>query len=69
MTFRMKGDFARLPRLWRYVYFTISSMKLTSFSAWVADGEPNPFVKRRPRPKVTTRPEIADIFEEHFPMR
>ena len=56
-------------RLFRYVYFLISSFSLKSMDQWSRDGEPNPFVQSRPRSRQTHQQEIMDIFEDTLRQR
>lgn len=51
-------------RFFRYVYFLISSFSLKSMDQWSREGEPNPFVRTRPRSRQTHQQEIIDIFED-----
>ena len=55
---------ARQNRVFRYVYYLISSCQYKSYSAWLAEGEPNPFVKPDFEERQTYRLEIQDIFDD-----
>lgn len=48
----------------RYVYFLVTSFKMTSFRGWKKAGEPNPFVEKTYRHTVTERVEFTDIFDD-----
>jgi hypothetical protein len=52
------------PRLYRYVFYLLSSFRPVALSKWSDEGEPNPFVPVTRRVKVTHRTEIQDIFED-----
>lgn len=49
---------------YRYIYFLITSFRLTRYSSWKRRGEPNPFVPVVARQRHTHRQEILDIFED-----
>ena len=52
-------------RLFRYVYFLISGFQFVSYKSWIKRGEPNPFVTKCYRNRVTHRSEFSDIFEDY----
>ena len=60
-----KETLAKRSRLFRYLHFLISSVSLKSFSAWKAEGEPNPFVSPTYRHKGTRQVEFLDIFGDY----
>ena len=60
-----KETLAKRSRLFRYVHFLVSSVRFTSYSAWKASGEPNPFVTPTYRHKGTHQVEFLDIFKEY----
>ena len=59
-----RNGLGRSPRLFRYLYFLLSSFRLISFGQWKAKGEPNPFVPpKAPQRRHTSQQEILDIFQ------
>lgn len=57
------------PQWYRYVFYLLSSLRPVSPSAWRREGEPNPFVPRDLRPRMTHQQEIRDIFEDSLGRR
>lgn len=55
-----------MPDAYRYLYFVMSTLKFLSYAEWKAEGEPNPFLRDRPRLKTrTNQQEMIDIFKDH----
>lgn len=48
----------------RYLYYTITGVRLKSFRSWRDAGEPNPFVGKSYRSRQTHREEFLDIFDD-----
>jgi hypothetical protein len=70
MMFSIKSDaLEECSRVCRYIYFLVSGCRFKSLSKWSDEGEPNPFVRRAPRMRVTSRQEIRDIFEDSLGRR
>ena len=63
------SDLAARPKVFRYLYYVLSSFQLKSFRSWRKEGEPNPFVKKTYRRKVTDRVEFVDIFGDDLDAR
>lgn len=59
----------RKPRLYRYFFYLLSSFRIVTLKGWMREGEPNPFVQKTQRVRVTHRQEIQDIFEESLGRR
>jgi hypothetical protein len=59
-----KDSLGQMPRVFRYLYFVLSSFRLVSFRQWKAKGEPNPFVSQRAKRRHTSQQEIIDIFQD-----
>jgi len=57
---------ARQNRPLRYAYFLISGFRYKSYSDWIKEGEPNPFVKPDFENRQTHRIEIQDIFDKDY---
>ncbi len=57
-------DLAVKPAAFRYVYYILTSVNLKSYRTWRKEGEPNPFVGKTYRQKVTERVEFVDIFAD-----
>ncbi|MEM7719390.1 MAG: hypothetical protein AAF222_09305 [Pseudomonadota bacterium] len=55
---------AKRSAAFRYGYYLVTSCKLKSFRGWKCAGEPNPFVEKTYRHKVTERVEFTDIFDD-----
>lgn len=62
MLFPDKDALDAKSRLYRYFFYLFSSLRPVSMSAWMNEGEPNPFVQVRVRSRSTHRQEIRDIF-------
>ena len=65
MPYILQRNLAQRSRLYRYLYYLISSFRLTSFSTWKTKGEPNPFVTKKYRPKASELADFADIFDDY----
>jgi hypothetical protein len=55
---------AQKSTAFRYLYYTISGVRLKSFRSWKDAGEPNPFVGKSYRNRQTHREEFLDIFDD-----
>ena len=55
---------SKRSRLFRYVFYLISSVRYKTFHSWSKDGEPNPFVAKTYRKTQTERVEFVDIFDD-----
>lgn len=64
MVFPDKRALDAKPRLFRYFFYLISSLRPVRMSVWVTEGEPNPFVRERARSRYTHQQEIKDIFQD-----
>ena len=51
-------------RVFRYIFFLISSVRFKSFQSWSQEGEPNPFMSKTYRTVRTERVEFIDIFDD-----
>ena len=60
-----KETLAKRSPIFRYVHFLISSFSIKSYSAWKAEGEPNPFVSPTYRQNGTRQVEFLDIFGDY----
>ena len=60
-----KETLAKRSRLFRYVHYVVTSMRLVPYRQWKRDGEPNPFVSPTYRHQVTKRADFRDIFEDY----
>ena len=69
MFFHDKDALETKSRLYRYFFYLLSSFRPVPMSVWVDEGEPNPFVNRSQRVRVTHRREIQDIFHESLGRR
>ena len=56
-------------RLYRYFFYLLSSFRPVTITAWVNEGEPNPFVADPPRVRMTHQQEIQDIFKDSLGRR
>ena len=60
-----KETLAKRSRLFRYVHYVITSVRLVRYAQWKRDGEPNPFVTPTYRHKGTRQAEFHDIFRDY----
>lgn len=61
---RNADELGQRCRVYRYLYYVLSGLKLKSYQSWKQEGEPNPFVQVDHRPRMTHQQEIIDIFED-----
>ena len=59
-----KEMLAKRSRLFRYVHYVVTSVRLVPYAQWTRDGEPNPFVSPTYRHQVTQRADFHDIFDD-----
>ena len=60
-----KETLAKRSRLFRYVHYVITSVRLVRYAQWKRDGEPNPFVTPTYRHKGTRQVDFLDIFGDY----
>jgi len=60
----LHDDLKRTPKVFRFLYYLVSSFRLTSYRQWKSQGEPNPFVSASYDRPATSQTEIVEIFRD-----
>lgn len=62
-------ELAGKPRCFRYLHYILTNLRLISPREWKKAGEPNPFVRKTYRHKMSEIADFNDIFEDFHASR